>query len=45
MEPSGSCEADGYCRAGGLVGALTVVLCIVGCAVLAVVDGRQSGYW
>ena len=31
--------------AGGLVGALTVVLCIVGCAVLAVVDGRQSGYW
>ena len=29
----------------GLLGALTVVLCIVGCAVLAVVDGRQSGYW
>ena len=29
----------------GLLGALTVVLCIAGCAVLALVDGRQSGYW
>ena len=28
-----------------LAGALTVVLCIAGCAVLALVDGRQSGYW
>lgn len=29
----------------GLVGALTVVLCIAGCTLLALVDGRESGYW